>query len=259
MSGEAGRVRLRRDGPVAHLTFDRPDARNAMTRAMYQELDSALERLDPEDGVRAAVLRGAGGSFVAGTEISRFRDFTSGADGLAYEREIDGVVARLEAVPVPTLAVVEGWAVGGGLALAAACDLRICTPDARFGMPIARTVGNCLSMANYARLVAHLGPSRTKALVFLAEPLPAPEARAAGFVQEVVDAPRLHQRVEELLRRLLAHAPLTLRATKEAVRRIVATLEDEGEDLVRGVYGSRDFREGVAAFLEKREPEWEGR
>lgn len=258
-AGNPGHVRWERDGPLVRVTFERPRARNAMTWAMYDELAGALERLEADREIRAAVLRGAGGSFVAGTDIGQFTDFESGDDGVAYEARIDEVVGRLEAVPVPTLAVVEGYAVGGGLALAAACDLRICTPDARFGMPIARTVGNCLSMANYTRMVAHLGPARTKALIFLADFLEAEEARELGFVLEVVEPGALDGRARELCARIAEHAPVTLRVTKEAVRRIVERMEREGDDLVRRAYGSRDFREGVRAFLEKETPEWEGR
>jgi enoyl-CoA hydratase/carnithine racemase len=170
----------------------------------------------------------------------------------------------LEALPIPTLAVVEGAAVGGGLILAAACDVRVCTPDARFGMPIARTVGHGLSVANHARLVAHLGPGRTKAMVFLAELLGADDARAAGFVHEVVGHGTLDDEVDALCRRIASHAPLTLRVTKEAVHRVMARAhpDDDDAELLRRVYGSHDFRAGVEAFLDKSKrgrTEWEGR
>ena len=257
--GDPGAVRFERHGGVAYLTFDRPASRNAMTWSMYEDLDRNIQRLREEDGLRVAVLRGAGGSFVAGTDIGQFTDFHSAEDGVGYERRLESVLELLEAVPVPTLAVVERYAVGGGLAIAAACDLRICTPDARFGMPIARTVGNCLSVTNHARLVAHLGPGRVKALLFLAEMLDAAEARASGFVLEVVEPDALDTRVAEICERIAAHAPITLQVTKEAIRRIVAALGNEGDDLVRRASGSRDFREGVEAFLAKRRPRWEGR
>ena len=259
VGGDGGAVRFERRGAAAFLTFDRPASRNAMTWSMYEELDRSVERLREEDGLRVAVLRGAGGSFVAGTDIGQFIDFGSAEDGVAYERRLESVLERLESVPVPTLAVVERYAVGGGLAIAAACDLRICTPDARFGMPIAKTVGNCLSVANHARLLAHLGPSRVKALLFLAEMLDAREARASGFVLEVVEPAALDARVAELCERIAAHAPVTLQVTKEAIRRVGAAMGSDGDDLIRRAYGSRDFREGVNAFLEKRRPRWEGR
>jgi enoyl-CoA hydratase/carnithine racemase len=259
MSDEAGTVRLERRDATVFLTFDRPRARNAMTWAMYESLAALLARLDPGDGVRVAVLRGAGGTFVAGSDIAQFAAFESSDDGVAYERRLDAVIARLEAVPVPTVAVVEGFAAGAGLAIAAACDLRVCTPDAKFGVPIARTVGNCLSMANYARLVAHLGPARTTALLCTAGFMSAPEAREAGFVLEVVPPDQIDARVHELSERIASLAPITLQVSKQAIRRIVAGLGAEGEDLIRLSYGSRDFREGVAAFLAKRVPVWQGK
>lgn len=261
MSTDDGRVRLERRGATASITFDRPEARNAMTPAMYERLRTHIAAVGEDEGVRVVVLRGAGGSFVAGTDIAHFTGFTSPEDGIGYERAMEDVVQELERLPLPTLAVVQGAAVGGGLILAAACDVRVCTPGASFGMPIARTVGHSLSVANYARLVAHLGPGRTKAMVFLAEPLRAEDARAAGFVHEVVDAEELEGRVDELCRRMASHAPLTLRVTKEAVARVLARArpDEDDADLLRLVYGSRDFRAGVRAFLEKTTPEWEGR
>jgi len=265
-----GAVHLHREGTVAHITFHRPASRNAMTMGMYDALEAHLEALAAEvrrsddDGPpppRVVVLRGAGGSFVAGTDIGHFTGFRGGDDGVRYERRMEEVVGTLEALPLPTVAVVEGAAMGGGLILAAACDLRVCTPDARFGVPIARTVGNCLSLANVARLVAHLGPSRTQALLLLADLLDAPRAHAAGFVHEVVEADALEARLEAVCARVASHAPLTLRASKEAVRRVTAavTAAAQGDDLIRQVYGSADFRRGVGAFLAKESPEWEGR
>jgi enoyl-CoA hydratase len=149
--------------------------------------------------------------------------------------------------------------VGGGLAIAAACDLRLCTPDARFGMPIAKTLGNCLSMANYARLVMHLGAARTKSLIFTAEPMSADEALARDFVLEVVAPHLVDARVEARCEQLLAHAPVTLMVTREAIQRMVAAVTAAGDDLVHRAYASHDFHEGVAAFMARRKPRWEGR
>ena len=259
MSVDAGEVRVERHGPVATITFDRPAARNAMTWAMYEQFDRALDQVVADAGLRVAVLRGAGGNFVSGTDISQFADFRSGDDGIEYERRLEAAVAKLEALPVAAIAAVEGYALGGGLALATVCDLRICTPDAQFGVPIARTVGNCLSMANYARLVASLGASRTKAMLFTAEPMDAKEASALGFVVSVVEPKAFDAAVDALSTRVASHAPITLQVTKEAVRRIVSASAAQGTDLVERAYASRDFREGVAAFLGKRRARWEGR
>lgn len=254
-----GAVRYERRGPVAHLTFDRPEARNAMTWAMYEQLEAHCDRLDQDD-VRVAILRGAGGrAFVAGTDIGQFLEFTSAEDGIAYERRMDAIVDRLEAVRVPTVAVVDGWAVGGGLNLVAACDWRVAVPGARFGIPIARTVGNCLSMASYARLVSIIGPTRTLQLLLGAGFFTAEEALAGGLLTEVVDADAVDARVDELCELLASHAPLTMYATKQAVRRVAQASVPDGDDLVRLCYGSEDFRQGVRAFADKRDPEWSGR
>lgn len=258
MSADDGAVRFERHGVTARITFDRPTARNALTEPMYAQLERCMDRIAEEADLRVVVLRGAGGSFVAGSDIARFTSFRSDEDGLRYERQLDHVVDRLEALSLPTIAVVEGFAAGAGLLLAAACDLRVCTPDARFGAPIARTVGNCLSLANTRRMLAHLGPARTKRLLLAAEFLAADEAESAGFVLAIVPPAELEGRVEALCERIASHAPLTIAATKQAVRRAEAGLSDD-EDLIRRVYGSDDFREGVAAFLAKRPPRWMGR
>lgn len=259
MSASEGTVLLERRGVVAYVTVDRPRARNAMTMEMYARLHEHIRDVAGDEDLRVVVLRGAGGSFVAGTDIAYFEGLSSAEDGIAYERAMEDVIQTLESLPVPTVALVEGAAVGGGLILAVACDLRVCTPDARFGMPIARTVGHTLSVANHARLSAHLGPGRTKAMLMLGEFLDAGEAHAAGFIHQVLDPEEVDEGLGRLCRRLASHAPLTLRATKQAVRRVLeATRPEEDDDLLRSVYGSRDFRRGVRGFLDKKPPRWEG-
>src|SRR5437868_8334932 len=132
-----GEVHYSCTGAVASIVFDRHAARNAMTWQMYEQLGEICKRLQNEDGVRVAVFRGAGGkAFVAGTDIAQFQKFTSAEDGIAYEETMERYLAGLEALPMPTLAVVEGFAIGGGLAIATCCDLRIATPNASFGVPI---------------------------------------------------------------------------------------------------------------------------
>jgi len=196
------------------------------------------------------VLRGAGGkAFVAGTDIRQFTAFSSGDDGVEYEATIDRIVGRLESVGKPTVALVDGFAMGSGLALSATCDLRICTPAAKFGLPIARTVGNCLSMANYARLAALLGPARLKEIVFTARSIEADEALAIGLATEVVED--AEARVVELCETLASHAPTTMRVTKEALRRLREAGIPYGDDLVREAYASPDFRASVARFLSR--------
>jgi enoyl-CoA hydratase len=256
-----GQVHYRRDGAVVTVIFDRPAARNAMTWQMYRQLDEACVRIRHEgEGLRVAVFRGAGGrAFIAGTDIAQFQAFRSGEDGIAYEEKMEATISAVETLPVPTLAVIEGFCIGGGLAIAAACDLRVATPPSRFGVPIARTLGNCLSVANYARLVAGLGASRAKKMLLLAENLSAEEALAGGFVSEIVEPADLDARVAELTERLAQHAPITMRVSKEAIRRLLHAGLPNGDDLVRECYGSADFRIGVDAFVAKRTPQWTGK
>jgi enoyl-CoA hydratase/carnithine racemase len=241
-------VEWERRGPAAWVTFNRPDAHNAMTFEMYEQLFERCERADSDDDVRVLVLRGAGEkAFVSGTDIRQFLEFSSPEDGLEYERTIDRIVGRLERVRKPTIALVDGFAMGSGLALSAACDLRICTPAAVFGLPIARTVGNCLSMENYARLAALIGEARVKDIVFTARRVEADEALAIGLATQVVEDAAA--RVDELCELLAGHAAMTMSATKEALRRLRPV--PDGDDLVRAVYGSAEFRERVEAFLSR--------
>lgn len=234
-----------------------------MTWDMYTGLEDACERVDREEGIRVFVLRGAGGkAFASGTDISQFTTFTSREDALAYEQRLDGVLDRLERVTAATIAHVQGVATGGGCALALACDLRVCTPDARFGVPIARTLGNCLSAANYARMMDLMGLARVKDLLFSGRLIDIAEAVSIGLVTRVADVNQIDAAVRELADTLAGNAPLTIRATKEAVRRIQASRRiaaHEVDDLIAACYMSEDFKEGVAAFLAKRPPRFRGR
>ena len=255
-----GSVRLVRDGSLATVVFDRPQARNAMTWAMYQQLGAICEQVRGDASIRVVIMRGAGGeAFVAGTDIEQFKAFGSGDDGVAYERRIDAAITSIETLPVPTLAVIEGWAVGGGLAIATACDIRVATPNARFGVPIARTVGNCLSVANLARLVAAFGRARVQRMLVGAEMLTATEAQSAGYLAEITEPAALDAAVQSRAQNLASLAPVTLAATKEAMHRLLTHHLPADDDLIRRCYGSEDFREGVAAFAAKRPPVWRGR
>ncbi len=250
----AGSVRLTIDGAVATIVFDHPGMRNALSLAMYDELSVACGRIASTPGLRAAVFRGANGAFIAGTDIAEFRSFATGEDGVRYEARLEQGVAEVEALPVPTLAVIDGPATGGGLMIATACDLRVASSRARFGVPVARTLGNCLSRANLSRLERAFGQGRTSRMLLLADLLDANEALAAGFLVAMAEPDVLEARVAEILGKLLANAPLTLAATR-ALMRLASEPE---EKVIARVYGSRDFKEGVESFLAKRAPVWAG-
>jgi enoyl-CoA hydratase/carnithine racemase len=259
-------VLVARDGAIVTLTFNRPEARNAMTWGMYQRLYEVCEEVDADDSVRVLVLKGAAGkdgavkAFVAGTDISQFTQFKGAEDGLKYERDGDKRSGRISRVKKPVIAQIEGVCVGGGFGIAAGADLRIGTPESRFGLPIARTLGNCLSMNNYAAFIDLIGPSRLKEMVFTARLMSAEQALAAGFLHEIIPAAEIGKHVREIAEKVASHAPITLWATKEAVRRIQAARPlPDGDDIVRKVYGSDDFKEGVRAFVEKRSPKWTGK
>lgn len=251
---------VEREGPVAFLTFNRPDARNSMTFDMYEALHDACVAFDADSRVRVLVLRGRGDrAFASGTDIRQFLDFRTAEDALGYEARLTRVLSRLAGMSKPTIAMLQGDAIGGGLFIALACDLRLAAPHARFGVPVARTLGNFLAPISLSLLVAALGPGRARALVLTARLLDAAEAQTAGLVDRVHPAPELESRTRELAASLVELAPLTLAATKEATRRMLAALTPHDlDDLILSCYLSRDFHEGARAFLEKRKPNWQG-
>jgi enoyl-CoA hydratase len=247
---------------IARLTFNRPQARNALTFAMYEQMAAICETVNADRSIKALILTGVGDkAFASGTDISQFRAFKTSQDALDYEARIDRVLSALESCRVPTIAAIAGACTGGGAAIAACCDIRIGTAATRIGFPISRTLGNCLSMSNISRLMALVGPARTKDLIFTARLIEAPEALALGLLNEVVpDVTALQRRANEMAQLVAGHAPITLEVTKEAVRRIRRSLTlDEGEDLILRAYMSDDFREGLDAFLNKRTPNWKGK
>ncbi|HZO01580.1 MAG TPA: enoyl-CoA hydratase/isomerase family protein [Burkholderiales bacterium] len=254
-------VLVAREGPIVTLTFNRPEARNAMTWGMYQRLYEVCEEVDADDAIRVLILKGAGGkAFVAGTDISQFTKFKDGEDGIKYEKDGDKRSGRISKVKKPVIAQIEGYAVGGGFAISAGADIRLATPDAKFGVPTARTLGNTLSMKNYAMFADLIGSSRVKELMFTARLMSAEEALTAGFVHQIIPNAEIEAKVKELAAKIASHAPLTLWSTKEALRRLQdARPLPDGDDIVRKVYGSDDFKEGVKAFVEKRPPRWTGK
>ena len=252
---------ITREDGILRVTLNRPQARNALTFPMYEGLAQMAADANEDDGIKAIIITGAGEkAFAAGTDIAQFREFRTAADALAYEAKIDRIMTALENCVKPTIAAISGACTGGGAAIASVCDLRIGAASARFGFPIAKTLGNCLSMANYARLATMMGPTRVMDLIYTARLLDAEEMRAVGLLSEILpDHATLQSRADALARQVAAHAPLTLRATKEAMRRLRAPLRDiDGDDLVEMCFTSADFAEGVESFLARRPAVWRG-
>ena len=257
MNDNTGTIRIVPRGQRADVIIDRAEARNALTWSMYDELERAMNELGADASLRVIVIRGAGQTFSSGTDISQFESFNA-EDGIGYERRIESILIRVAQLPVPTVAAVEGIAAGAGLLLAAACDIRVCTPEARFGAPIARTVGNALSATSLARLIPLLGAGRVRTMLLTASLMNADEAQTCGFVSSIVSATEMDAHLDFLCERLHAHAPLTMRVTRQLIERVLGGRLDD-EDLLRQIYSSEDFAEGVRAFLAKRPPQWRGR
>jgi len=247
------------NGSVGVVTFNRPEARNALTWDMYDALVAACDTAESADDVRVLIIRGAGGAFAAGTDISQFREFANGDAGVAYERRLDAVIDRIERVAMPTIAEVDGPAVGGGCAIAMACDFRICSERARFGVPVSRTLGNCLSIANTARTVDLLGVAATKDLLLSGRLIDANEAYQRGLATLVLPVDQLEAETIKIAAELSTRAPSTIKATKAMLLRLRdhrRPAAGSADDILRECYGSGDFREGVAAFLDGRRPQF---
>lgn len=256
----SGRTLLEQHGALARITFANPQARNALTAAMYDQLVEACAQVAANPAVRLVVLRGEGAAFAAGTDARDLLEISTGQQGVDYERDIVKVLDALRALRVPVAALVRGAAVGGGLAILACCDFVYCTPDALFGAPVARTLGNCVSPTTIARLQALLGRRLANDLLLTGRLIDAEEARAAGLVNGVVAAEELDGVTSDLLARVSRCAPLSIAATKEFAQRLDDRMSAvESADVYARVYGSDDFREGVDAFLTKRPAMWTGR
>ena len=245
------------DGKIARVIFNNPAARNALTWPMYEELKKICDSLAKNEDIRVVIFRGAGDkAFVSGSDIQQFVDLK---ENEAYEVAVDHIFTSLQQLPVPTIALIEGLAVGSGLLMATACDFRISTPEARFGIPVAKTLGNCLSPSNLSWLATHLGVPTVKKMLLTAELIKAPELLASGFLYQTVDANEIESATNVLAQKLAALAPITQKASKLTLARLLQNNLPDSTDLMRETYNSKDFREGVNAFLEGRSPKWIGK
>jgi enoyl-CoA hydratase/carnithine racemase len=258
-SSNAGSVDWDINESVAVVTVNRPEARNALTWEMYDAIVEACERAEADRDVRVLIIRGSGGAFAAGTDIRQFRDFDGGDDGVAYERRLDAVIDRIESLTIATIAEIDGAAAGGGCAIAMACDVRICSERARFGVPVSRTLGNCLSMGNTARMVDLIGTALTRDLLLTGRMIDARDAHAAGLVNAIFQSDQLEQETFKIAAELSTRARSTVIATKKMLARLREHRRPPAgiaDDIIRECYASQEFREGVTAFLEGRKPNW---
>jgi enoyl-CoA hydratase len=251
------RLDLQIDGNAARVTFNNPAARNALTWPMYEELKRICDSLAQNPEIRVVIFRGTGDkAFVSGSDIEQFVDLKENA---AYEVAVDHIFSSLQQLPMPTIAMIEGLAVGSGLLMATFCDFRISTPDARFGIPVAKTLGNCLSPSNLSWIAAHLGAPTVKRMLLTAELIKAPELLASGYLYQTAEASEIVSVTNVLAQKLAVLAPITQKASKLTVARLLQSNLPDCTDLMRETYNSKDFREGVNAFLEGRPPRWIGK
>lgn len=251
-------------GGVGWLTINQPERRNAVSLEMWQGLADAAAAFEADPGVRVVVIHGAGGeSFAAGADISEFEAQRANAAQKARYGEVASRgqqgIARLSK---PLIAMIQGYCIGGGLAIALCADVRFATPGSRFAIPAAK-LGLGYEYAGLATLARLVGPSTAKDILFSARQLPADEALRVGLVNFVVDEDKLESEVTAYAARIAANAPLTVHAAKAAMRVFERYSDDAGADdierLVNRCFDSQDYQEGRRAFMDKRTPRFEGR
>jgi enoyl-CoA hydratase len=252
---------IERDGPVARLTVNRPEVRNALSIAITQRIAQTLRDLSRDRTVRVFVLTGAGDHvFVSGADVTEFREqLATPEQALNYDAAAEQLQSALREVPQPVIARIQGHAVGSGTIVAASCDFRIAVRTAKFGIPVAK-FGFLATVPDTLRLVQLVGTAKAKWLLMTGQLIEAPAAQAIGLVDQVVDAEQLDRTVDALTAALAANAPLTIKATKQ----IIETFSAPNNSVVSGapwyaeIFRSADFREGLDAFFAKRKPEFTG-
>lgn len=246
------------------LSLANPARNNAVSMAMWEQLLALADGLAERDGLRLVIVRGAGDkAFSAGADISEFDQHRGDAQGIrAYDRLVESTCRRLEALPVPTLAMIHGYCIGAGLSLAGACDLRLCDRDASFALPAAR-LGLGYDFSGIERLVRLVGDAMAREILFTGSRIAAPRAQAMGLVHEVCGTLELAERVASLSERIRGNAPLTIRAFKTCLDEIRRPADERDvarcEALIDACNASADYREGRSAFAGRREPVFKGR
>jgi len=251
-------------GAVATLTFNNPDRHNAMSLAMWRGAATALEQLASEDSVRVVVLTGAGGkAFVSGADISKFESERSSESGVeSYAEATEQLAQILLSYSKPTIAMIRGYCLGGGVNIAVCCDLRVCSEKSRFAVPAAK-LGLGYGYVHIQRLQDIVGPQYALEILLTARQFDASEAQQMGLVNRIVPDAEIENHVRGVADAIAANAPLTIRAVKRIVRELLkkdasARDMDACERLVKQCFESADYQEGRRAFMEKRKPEFKG-
>jgi enoyl-CoA hydratase len=249
---------------VGYVIFNNPERHNAVSLEMWEAVEALIDGFAVDQAIRVVVLCGAGGkSFVSGADISKFDQERGSEEAVArYNERIQAVYTKVDEFPKPTLAMIDGYCLGGGLALAVCCDLRFCSAKSRFGLPAAR-LGLGYPFEGLKRLIDTVGPGAAKDIVFSARRLDAAEALRIGLVQNVVDESELEEFVAGYARQVAGNAPLTVTAMKRIMGEVLKDAADRDmqlcRDLVAACFASEDYKEGRRAFAEKRDPQFSGR